>query len=154
MRVRLGIFGIVIAVVLGMTLGVGGYTFHYAAGFSYFSSDPKACANCHIMNDQYDSWQKSGHHAAATCVECHLPHELVPKYIAKGLNGYHHSKAFTLQDFHEPIMIGPRNAEILQENCLRCHGDLVDSIVHGSKDTDSDVRCVKCHADVGHGPVR
>jgi cytochrome c nitrite reductase small subunit len=153
-RIRLGIFGVTIAIVLGMTLGVGGYTFHYAAGFSYFSADPKACVNCHIMNDQYNSWRASGHHAAATCADCHLPHELVPKLIAKGLNGYHHSKAFTLQNFHEPIMITPRNADILQENCVRCHADLIDSIVHGSKDTDSDVRCVKCHADVGHGSVR
>jgi cytochrome c nitrite reductase small subunit len=43
-----------------------------------------------------------------------------------------HSKAFTLQDFHEPIMIKADNARILQANCLRCHGEFVHDIVSGS----------------------
>ena len=42
-------------------------------------------------------------------------------------------------DFHEPIMITPRNAETLQENCLRCHGDFVHDIVgqHDAEDAVS-----------------
>ncbi len=40
------------------------FTFRYAEGLSYFSTDPKACANCHIMNDQFVSWSKGPHHAA------------------------------------------------------------------------------------------
>jgi len=83
------------AVGLGVLLGLGLFTFIYAEGFSYFTTDPKACANCHIMNSEYDSWVKSSHHIAATCVDCHLPHALVPKLVAKGVNGYHHSKGFT-----------------------------------------------------------
>ena len=43
--------------------------------------------------------------ATASCVDCHLPHDFVGKYLAKADNGYHHSKGFTLQDFHEPILI-------------------------------------------------
>jgi cytochrome c nitrite reductase small subunit len=143
---------LLLAGLLGILAGVGAYTFKYAEGFSYFSTDPKVCANCHIMNDQYSSWQKGSHHASAGCVDCHLPHDLVGKFIAKGSNGYHHSKGFTFEDFHEPIMIKPHNAQILQDNCLRCHGDLVHDIVQGSK-TDADaVKCVHCHASVGHGP--
>src|SRR6185436_4760388 len=122
---RLGKFGSVAAILIGLTLGLGLFTFNYAEGTSYFSADPKACVNCHIMRDEYDSWQKSGHHAAARCVDCHLPHEIVPKYIAKAENGYWHSKGFTFNDFHEPIRIKPKNSRILQENCLRCHGDFV-----------------------------
>jgi hypothetical protein len=34
----------------------------------------------------------------------------VSKWWAKAVNGWIHSKAFTLQDFPEPIRIGPRNA--------------------------------------------
>ena len=44
-------------------LGVSAYTFTYAEGFSYLSDDPKACINCHIMNDQYHSWSSSSHHS-------------------------------------------------------------------------------------------
>ena len=42
------------AVGLGVLLGLGLFTFIYAEGFSYFTTDPKACANCHIMNPEYD----------------------------------------------------------------------------------------------------
>jgi len=138
---------ILLAVAGGVVLGVGGFTFRYAEGLSYFSTDPKACANCHIMRSQYASWQKASHHIAATCVDCHLPIAFVPKYLAKASNGYHHSKGFTFQDFEEPIRIKPKNAAILQENCLRCHGPLVHELVAGQ----GEVECVHCHAGVGHG---
>jgi cytochrome c nitrite reductase small subunit len=149
---HLGRLGVALAIVLGISLGLGGYTFYYAQGLSYFSTDPVACANCHIMRDEYDSWNRSSHHAVAACVDCHLPHELVPKYMAKASNGWHHSKGFTLQDFHEPIMIKPANAAILQESCLKCHGDLVHEIVAGSTTANDAVSCVHCHNNVGHGP--
>ena len=142
---------LLIAILAGLTAGVGAFTFNYGEGFSYFSTDPRACANCHIMNDEYNSWTKAPHHAAAKCIDCHLPHELISKYIAKAENGYHHSKGFTLQDFHEPIMIKPRNSAILQDNCLRCHGDFVHDIISGSKSAQDAVQCVHCHRNVGHG---
>ena len=147
---------LLLAAAAGIALGVSAFTFSYAEGLSYFSTDPKACANCHIMNDQYASWTKGPHHGDARCVDCHLPRDTVEKYLAKALNGYHHSKGFTLQDFHEPILIKPRNAEILQNNCLRCHGDLVhDALVAGARGTQpaevEDGRCVHCHRGVGHG---
>src|SRR3954469_23308541 len=145
---------LVLAVMLGLLFGVGLFTFSYGKGFSYFSSDPRACVNCHIMQDEYNSWQHAPHHTAAACIDCHLPHEFIPKMIAKTDNGWRHSKAFTLQNFHEPIQITPRNARILQDNCLRCHGDLVHEIVAGSTTDVTSVTCVHCHASVGHGPTR
>jgi len=143
----------VLAVLLGLLVGTGAFTFRYAEGLSYFSTDPKACANCHIMNPQYDSWQKSSHHGVATCVDCHLPHTFFAKYMAKAENGYHHSKGFTLQDFHEPIMIKGKNQRILQHNCVECHDDMVHELFRRD-DTDPDaVSCVHCHASVGHGSL-
>jgi cytochrome c nitrite reductase small subunit len=142
-----------LAVAAGLTgvfLGLTAFTFHYADGLSYFSTDPKACANCHIMNDEYASWSKGPHHGDARCVDCHLPHETIAKYLAKASNGYHHSKGFTLQDFHEPILIKPRNAEILQGNCVRCHGDFVHEALLGDG-VREESRCTHCHRDVGHG---
>ena len=139
-------------VLAGVILGLGAYTFRYAEGLSYFSTDPAACVNCHIMRDEYDSWTKSSHHAAARCVDCHLPHEFVPKYLAKASNGYHHSKGFTLEDFHEQIMIKEPNARILQEACLKCHGEFVHEIVAGATTAQDAVSCVHCHNNVGHGP--
>ena len=142
---------VLLAVLVGILLGVGGYTFLYAEGLSYMSDDPEVCINCHIMQPQYDSWQKSSHHAVAVCVDCHLPHDFLGKYIAKADNGWHHSKGFTLQDFHEPIMIKAPNARILQDHCLTCHEDLVHDLVVGVNGPAEGVRCVHCHVTVGHG---
>ena len=139
-----------LVVALGCAIGIGGYTFVYAEGFSYMSSDPKVCINCHIMQPQYDSWQKSSHHAVAGCVDCHLPHGIVGKYTAKAVNGFNHSKAFTLQNFAEPIAITSANARILQDSCLACHGSLIHEAVFQSGRGD-EVRCVHCHFSVGHG---
>ena len=139
------------ACLAGLALGVAGFTFRYGEGLSYFSTDPKACANCHIMNDQFASWSKGPHHGDARCVDCHLPHDFVGKYLAKALNGYHHSKGFTLQDFHEPILIKPRNGEILQQSCLRCHGEFVHDVLVGASKPQDAVQCVHCHRGVGHG---
>jgi cytochrome c nitrite reductase small subunit len=136
---------------LGALVGVGGYTFGFAQGFSYFSSDPRPCANCHIMRPQYDSWQKASHHGFATCADCHLPAALPAKLLAKASNGYHHSRGFTLQDFHEPIRIKPPNAAILEANCLRCHQALVQTLRELDRAGQQPVACVHCHFGVGHG---
>ncbi len=144
---------ITLAGLLGVLVGTGAFTFKYAEVFSYLSSDPAVCVNCHIMTPQYDSWQKSSHHAAATCVDCHLPHEFIGKYLAKAENGWHHSKAFTLQNFHEPIMIKEKNSRILQHNCLECHEDMVYEMFRRDVSEPDAVQCIHCHADVGHGPL-
>ncbi len=141
----------VLVILLGVLLGIGGFTFLYAEGLSYMSDDPKVCVNCHIMQSQYDSWQKASHHTVATCVDCHLPHGFIAKYLSKGENGYHHSKAFTFQDFHEPIMIKAKSSRILQDSCLHCHGDLVHEQVVRAAEDSGEIRCVHCHRSVGHG---
>jgi len=135
------------AALLGALIGLGGVTFGYAKGLSYMSTDPRACVNCHIMRPQYEAWQRSGHHAVAGCADCHLPSTFPEKYIAKARNGWLHSRAFTTQDFPEPIRITPPNAAILQDSCLDCH----DALVHDLSGTQGAPTCVHCHADVGHG---
>jgi len=135
-----------LSVLAGLALGLGVYTFVYAQGFSYFSSNPSACANCHVMRDYYDSWERSTHRARAVCNDCHTPHAIAPKYLTKAENGWNHSMRFTLQNYPDPIRIRPANAEKLRQNCLRCHGDMASQM--------PDEDCVRCHAGVGHGPRR
>ncbi|MCC6574016.1 MAG: cytochrome c nitrite reductase small subunit [Planctomycetes bacterium] len=148
---RLGLNPLVLllAVMAGICAGAGGYTFYFAEGLSYLSNDPKACVNCHIMNEQYDGWIKASHHAFATCNSCHVPHDLVGKYLTKIEHGYRHSRGFTLQDFHEPIRITESSLKIVEHNCIGCHEDLVEPLTAHAA---GDVGCVHCHADVGHGP--
>jgi cytochrome c nitrite reductase small subunit len=106
------------------------------------------------MNDQYDGWLKSSHHAVATCNDCHSPHSIVPKLMTKAENGFWHSKGFTLQDFPEPIRIRRHNRQVLNRNCQECHHELVADVVaaHGPDDTRFD--CIRCHVASGHGPER
>jgi cytochrome c nitrite reductase small subunit len=137
--------------VSGMGAGLGAYTFRYAEGFSYLGSEPEICVNCHIMRPQYDGWQKASHHGVARCVDCHLPHEFVPKYLAKAENGFRHGRHFTAGTFEEPITIKARGREILQANCVRCHAPLVAEMNLGSPEGPGQVECVHCHATVGHG---
>lgn len=153
MRFRISRTKLAIPMLLGLCIGLGSFTFNYAEGLSYLSNDPQACVNCHIMNDQFAGWTKSSHHAVATCNDCHLTHGFPMYYVDKGINGFNHSKAFTLENFHEPILINERNSRILQSNCVRCHGEFVHGIVHGNKTDISDVKCVNCHRQVGHGPT-
>lgn len=131
----------------GVLLGAGTFTVYTAEGTSYLSNDPTACVNCHIMRDPYDAWQKASHHAVATCNDCHVPQEFFAKYWSKAKNGYRHSKGFTLQDFPEPIRIRDENRDALNQNCVRCHREVVSHIVR-------DANCVRCHVSVGHGPTR
>lgn len=139
---------------VGTFIGLGSFTFYYAQGASYFSADPTACTNCHVMQDHFDTWQKASHHATATCNDCHVPHDLVGKYVSKAENGFWHSKGFTFMDFHEPIRIKPRNAAVLQFNCVRCHHDLLDELIHHGSFDDGSNACVRCHMSVGHGSPR
>ena len=140
---------VLLGLLLGVPAGVGAFTFSYANGFSYFSTDPAACINCHVMNEQYDAWGKSGHRHVATCVDCHLPHSGLAKYIAKADHGYRHSAAFTLQNFKEPIEMTPKDRVLVLENCVRCHADLVQA-VSGDAASHTDLDCLHCHAGAGH----
>lgn len=151
LRGRIVILLVALAVAGGMFAGVGTYTFGYAGGLGYLSSDPAACANCHIMQDYYNTWQKASHHHVAKCVDCHLPHDTIGKYISKADNGFFHSMANTLQNFHEPIQIKPRNRRITQNNCVACHQDTIHAMFPANPGGEV-ASCIHCHADVGHGP--
>lgn len=134
----------------GGIVGFGGYTFNYAAGLSYFSDDPKACNNCHVMREMYDAWGRGSHRAVAGCNDCHTPHSsFIAKYATKALNGFNHSKAFTLNDFPETIRITALNRAIAHDSCLDCHGEMTSFIAHQDKKNPTD--CLTCHAGVGHG---
>jgi nitrite reductase (cytochrome c-552) len=129
---------------LGAPVGVGAFTFLYAKGFSYLSSDPRSCVNCHIMNEQYDAWAKSGHRHAATCVECHLPHEGLAKWVAKAEHGVRspllnvnracqschavpeeelRARVLTIQDRHYALL----------QRAARATTDMLDAIVAAKK---------------------
>ena len=145
----------VTAILLGILIGAGTFTFVYGKGASYLSNVPQSCANCHVMQEHFDSWQQSSHHHVAVCNDCHLPHDFVGKWVTKADNGLFHSVAFTRQDYHDPIQIKPRNKIVTQNACIDCHEDYAHALLPvetRAEDAKKDdmLSCVHCHAEVGH----
>lgn len=147
------------AVLIGVAIGIGSFTFVYAEGWSYLTNDPAACANCHIMEPQYSGWTKSSHRSVAGCNDCHTPHDVVGKYMTKASNGFWHSFYFTTGTFPEPIRIRPRNREITEAACRDCH-TVITASLHaeevpefeetGAFRNEEALACTRCHTDVGH----
>ncbi|HXS09609.1 MAG TPA: cytochrome c nitrite reductase small subunit [Candidatus Krumholzibacteria bacterium] len=139
---------IIVALLIGLIGGIGGYTFIYARGYSYIFNDPAECVNCHIMNKEFDAWAKSSHKAVAVCNDCHAPHHApVEKLFVKARNGFNHSLKFTTGKFHEPIQITEHNRRVTERACRYCHQDIVNQIDHSQKEPLS---CIRCHSNVGH----
>ncbi len=145
---RARVWGMAAAIALGVLVGLGLFTFDYAEGTSYFSSDPEACVNCHIMRQQFDAWNHSSHKAVAACNDCHTPHTFPGKWIVKGINGFNHSAAFTLGNFDEPIEIRAFNERVAVDNCVECHATTV-SQMHTNAEGE-ELSCLACHKNVGH----
>jgi cytochrome c nitrite reductase small subunit len=141
---------VAVAALLGAVLGLGTYTFAYARGWSYLSDAATACANCHVMNEQYDGWIKSSHRSVAVCNDCHVPHDVVGKYTTKARNGFWHSYYFTTGTFPEPIRATPRSRDIAEANCRRCHEAVVEAMGTPAVAGASSISCVRCHVSVGH----
>lgn len=163
---------ILLCIVIGAAIGVGGFTFVYAEGASYLVDDPQACANCHVMEEQFSAWMKSSHRAVATCNSCHTEHEAIPKYITKAINGFNHSLAFTTGNYDVHMRITERNRRITEQACRSCHGGIVaamDGLGHpvqpvtgaqgapgrGQQEApathaDERLSCINCHQNVGH----
>ena len=139
------------ALLVGITIGIGGYTFVYAKGYSYITNDPQACANCHVMRDHYTAWTRSSHRSVAVCNDCHTPPGTIPKYISKAQNGFWHSFYFTTGTYPDPIRITPRNQAITETACRKCHTELTESIdpFHTSTGRGG-LTCTSCHNEVGH----
>ena len=136
---------------LGLAAGVGIYTFAYAKGWAYMTDNPAACANCHVMNQQYDGWIKSSHRGVAVCNDCHTPAGFVGKYSTKARNGFWHSYYFTTGGFEDNIRITPRSLEIAEESCRKCHQEVTSSIdAHAELKGSGQISCIRCHKSVGH----
>jgi cytochrome c nitrite reductase small subunit len=141
------------AALVGVAVGLGFYTFVYAKGYSYVTNDPEACANCHVMNEQFAGWVKSSHRSVAVCNDCHVPRDPLGKYLTKGRNGFWHSYYFTTQTFEEPIRATPTTRRIVEANCRRCHQPVVDAMGTPSHAGSDEISCVRCHGSVGHAEL-
>ncbi len=149
-----------VVILLGVFTGIALLVFHASEAQSYISDKPETCINCHVMYPQYASWAKSSHRETATCAECHVPQDnVLSMYYVKATDGLRHAYVFTARAEPQTIEIKQRGINVVQDNCIRCHQDLVEMTriveVTGSNHLEGEGhRCWDCHRDVPHGTVR
>ena len=146
-------------VVAGIVVGLGGLFMYLLRAHTYFiGDDPAACVNCHIMTPYYASWSHSSHERDATCNDCHVPHQnLAMKYGFKAMDGLKHTAYFVAHSERQAIMAESMSAEVIMDNCIRCHTQLNQEFVNtGRIDYMMSKRgegkaCWDCHRNVPHG---
>jgi cytochrome c nitrite reductase small subunit len=149
-----------VIILLGIFTGILLLIFRVSLAASYLSDEPKTCINCHVMYPQYASWMKGSHGHVATCSDCHVPQDnFFRKYYFKGSDGLRHATFFTMR--WEPQVIQIKNAgiSVVQENCIRCHQDLVDmtslvTVTGSMARMDEGKLCWDCHRETPHGTVK
>ena len=149
----------VVIIVLGIFFGLLVYTAYISRAVSYLSDKPDTCVNCHIMAPQFATWFHSSHREIAHCNDCHVPHNnALNKYYYKAKDGLRHATIFTLRAEPQVIFIKEAGKEVVQQNCIRCHGELLHGAVqsYGLAEYDehrNDRRCGECHRETPHGRV-
>lgn len=148
-----------VIVVIGIFTGLGAFAFYASNAPSYLSDEPETCINCHVMFPQYASWKHSSHANVATCNDCHVPQDnFFRKYYFKGADGLRHATIFTMRWEPQVIQIKQAGINVVQENCIRCHSDLVSMValteVTGENHNEGKGhRCWDCHRETPHGTV-
>lgn len=146
--------------IAGAFFGLGFYILKLSNAASYLSDDPKACMNCHVMTPQYLTWNKSSHREVASCNDCHVPQDNVfNQYYFKAMDGLYHSAVFTMRAEPEVIVAREASAEVIQNNCIRCHDSRIVDPKLMATVADHDVHrtdrtCWECHREVPHGRVK
>ena len=139
---------------LGLTGGAALFALHVSRAPSYLSDAPETCTNCHVMTAQYVTWQHSSHARAATCNDCHVPHDsLWTHYLFKAKDGLRHAAVFTLRREPQVIRLSDGAAPVVEENCRRCHGPTIEEVAV-AQHARGDLRCWECHRETPHGSVR
>jgi len=111
------------------------------------------------MNSQYATWQRGSHGRVTNCNDCHVPHDnFIRKYLFKANDGLRHATYFTFHWEPQVIRIKEAGINVVQENCIRCHENIVHKVSLNNinlmtEDKGSIVLCWNCHRDTPHGTV-
>ena len=125
---------------------------------TYLGHDSAACVNCHIMSPYYATWSHSSHARDAECNDCHVPNDnFAHKYLFKGMDGMKHVAYFVKHSEREAIMAEDGSAEVIMDNCIRCHTQLNQEFVKTGRKGYMETKkeqgfvCWDCHRNVPHG---
>ncbi len=148
-----------VVLVSAILIGLLMFLFYVSNAASYLSDKPETCVNCHVMSPQYATWSHSSHRERAHCNDCHVPHNnVVNKYFFKGKDGLRHASVFTMRNEPQVIQIKEVGKEVVQENCIRCHINMLEDAKINTIDREfhsrrTERQCWDCHREVPHGRV-
>jgi cytochrome c nitrite reductase small subunit len=147
-----------LCLIAGIVVGLGGLFMYLLRAHTYLGDDPSACVNCHIMTPYYATWSHSSHGRDATCNDCHVPHSsLAAKYGFKAMDGLKHTAYFVTHSERQAIMAEDMSAEVIMNNCIRCHTQLNQEFVKTGRidymmsKKGEGKACWDCHRNVPHG---
>ncbi len=149
---------VLLLIIAGVLVGLGALFVYLLRAHTYLADDSSACVNCHIMTPYYASWSHSSHGRDATCNDCHVPHSsLLAKYGFKAMDGMKHVAYFVTHSERQAIMAEDASAEVIMDNCIRCHTQLNQEFVKTGRidymmaKRDEGKACWDCHRSVPHG---
>ncbi len=117
-----------------------------ASGAMSVTDSAGFCGSCHSMAEAALTHSRSVH-AKLACNECHAPHSLVPKIPFKAKEGTRDVFKTVTRNVPDLIHPGDDTMTAVQNNCLRCHGAVIQEVNMLSKS-----HCTDCHRHVPHSP--
>jgi len=127
------------------------------AAFIGYSSTPRFCASCHIMETRYVSWKNSDHADVTNCLSCHSEPGTLGE-IKAHLAGSRYLYAYIKGEVSRPILL----AEVPNQNCFKCHEKeqlkegLGPTEIHATYHAihlDKGLSCVACHGGLAHATM-
>ncbi|MFP5239608.1 MAG: cytochrome c3 family protein [Acidobacteriota bacterium] len=131
-------FAVAMVLAAVIVLGAGG-------AYTMQATDTAAfCSSCHSMSEEAWTYQNSGH-VKVTCNDCHAPNNLAAKIPFKAAAGASDAWSTVTKNIPDVIHANKLHKDVIQANCLRCHGATVSTVA-----MDSKPYCVDCHRSVPH----
>ncbi len=156
---------------IGLLLGVGAVV-AFDAGM-HATSTEEFCTSCHELSIPTEQWKKTSHYAnsqgvSASCPDCHIPQEFVPKMIrkvqaAREVWGSITGVIDTPEKYaaHAPQMKAREIARLKandSQECRNCHNEArwltamqtaKAQKYHSALETRGKT-CIDCHAGIAH----
>ena len=167
----LGFFGIIISRETQHPVHLSRRFFHWILGFLglflilnigmySYSTNPRFCRSCHIMEPYYQAWATSTHKGKATCVDCHYPpsttlgehiwHKFqATSQVAKYVTRTYSSKPFAVVKDESCLRSGCHSKRLLEGKTSTPKGVRFDHAPHlKTKRRDRQLSCTSCHSQI------
>ena len=143
----------------GVIVGLGLLFLYLLRMHTYLvGDDPAARVNCHTLSPYYAPCSHPSHGRDATCNDCHVPNgNIVSHYAFKGMDGMKHVAYFVTHSERQAIMAEDASAEVIMDNCIRCHKQLNTEFVKTGRIDYMEAKrgeglaCWDCHRNVQNG---